>query len=154
MFNPDPKPEKKPKPKYRKVSKKVLSKMDKKQSTKQLEKDLDNVFSIYIRQKGMDEKGFNSCYTCGKVDHFTKLQCGHYLSRRYNSTRWEEDNARPQCVRCNIFHEGNKPSFARRFIKEFGEGYLDKLEILKNRTMKVDAFTLDLLIKKYSEKIK
>ena len=153
----DPKPEKKEKPKYRKirkVSKKVLEKMDKKESVKQLQNDLDDVFSTYIRQKGMDEKGFNFCYTCGKHDHWKKLQNGHYISRKYNGTRWEENNCRPQCVKCNIFSEGNKPAFARKFLKEFGESYLDELEILKNRTIKIDAFTLQLLINDYKSKIK
>lgn len=149
----NPKPERQPKPKYRKVSKKTIEKMDKKENIKQLIIDLDNVFSTWVRQQGMDEKGFNSCYTCGKIDHYSKLQCGHYLSRKYYSTRWEPLNTRPQCVKCNIFSEGNKPAFARRFIKEFGVDYLDQLEILKNRTMKVDAFTLQLLIKNYKSKI-
>jgi hypothetical protein len=147
---PDPKPEKQPKAKYRKVSKKVIEKMDKKANVKQLINDLDTVFSIYICQRGMDQNGMNRCYTCGKVDHWKGLQCGHYLSRKYKSTRWEEKNCFPQCVKCNIFSEGNKPAFARRLIDEFGVSYLDQLEILKNRTFKEDVFTLSLLIKKYS----
>jgi hypothetical protein len=146
----DAKPEKQPKPKYKKVSKKSIEKMDKKANVKQLINDLDNVFSVFIRQKYTDEAGFCSCYTCGKVDHWKSLQCGHYLSRKYYSTRWEEKNCFPQCVKCNIFSEGNKPAFARRLIKDFGVTYLDELEILKNRTMKVEAFVLTILIKKYS----
>lgn len=149
----DPKPEKMEKPKYRKVTKKSIEKMDKKANVKQLINDLDNVFSIFIRQRGMDENGYNSCYTCGKVDHWSKLQAGHYLSRKYYSTRWEEKNCFPQCVKCNIFSEGNKPAFARRLIKDFGLGYLDMLEILKNRTCKLESFLLTILIKKYSDLI-
>lgn len=150
-----PKPEKQPKPKFKKVSiKTAIKKMDKKANVKQLIIDLDNVFSIYIRQKYADEKGFCKCYTCGKIDHWKSLQCGHYLSRKHYSTRWEEKNCFPQCVKCNIFSEGNKPSFARRLIRDFGVSYLDELEILKNRTMKLDAFVLSLLIKKYSDLIK
>lgn len=154
MFNPDPKPEKKPKTRYRKVRKKDLIKLDKKANIKQLVLDLDNVFSIFVRQRGMDEKGFCYCYTCGKCDHWKSLQCGHYLSRKYYSTRWEEKNCFPQCVRCNIFSEGNKPAFARRLIKDFGVEYLDQLEILKNRVFKLEPFNLQILIKMYQSKLK
>ena len=151
---PDPKPVKADKPKYRKVKRISAKKLDKETQVKQLVLDLDNVFSVYIRQVGMNEQGINQCYTCGKFDHYRNLQCGHYLSRRYYGTRFEPANCRPQCKSCNLYHEGNKPAFARHLIKDFGLAYLDELEILKNRLFKKEVFNLQLLIKHYQSLIK
>jgi hypothetical protein len=150
---PDPKPVKAAKPRFRRVKRISTKNLDKETQVKQLVLDLDKVFSIYIRQKGMTEQGLNSCYTCGKVYHWTALHCGHYLSRRYNGTRFEEKNCRPQCIGCNLYHEGNKPSFVRHLIKDFGLPYLEELEILKTRTFKLEPFNLKILIKHYQSLI-
>lgn len=77
-------------------------------------KALDTIFSQYIRAKY--EK---TCYTCrggGKV-----LQCGHFVSRMYLYTRWNEDNARPQCRMCNCLMNGRAVDFEERLIQEIGE---------------------------------
>jgi len=149
----DPKPVKQEKPKYRRVKRISTKNLDKETQVKQLILDLDKVFSVFIRQRGMDERGLNRCYTCGKVYHWTSLQCGHYLSRSHYSTRWTPENCRPQCKKCNLFTEGNKPAFALRLIDEFGILYLHNLEILKHRVFKLEPFNLKLLIKHYQNLI-
>jgi len=141
------------KPKYRKV-KRISKNLDKKEQVNQLVLDLDNVFSIFIRQRGMDENGINQCYTCKKFDHWKSLQCGHYLSRKHFGTRFEEKNCFPQCKKCNLYTEGNKPAYSLNLIKDFGLQYLDELEILKNRLFKKEVFNLQLLIKHYQSLIK
>ena len=142
------------KPKYRKVKRISAKNLDKETEVKQLILDLDKVFSIVVRQTGIDERGLNTCYSCGKIAHWTDLQCGHYLSRKHYSTRWTLENCRPQCVKCNLYTEGNKPAFVRHLIKDFGLGYLDQLEILKNRMFKLEIFNLKLLIQHYQNLIK
>jgi hypothetical protein len=150
---PDPKPVKQPKPKFRKVKRISTKNLDKEIQIKQLIIDLDKVFSIFIRQRGMSETGLNSCYTCGKVYHWTNLQAGHYLSRRYYGTRWSPENVFCQCLACNMYHEGNKPAFVRHLIKDFGLPYLEHLEILKNRMFKLEIFNLKILIQHYQNLI-
>ena len=50
------------------------------------------------------------------------------MSRRYMSTRFSEDNCRPQCVACNIFNQGNIQMYRRTLIKQIGEARVDIIE--------------------------
>ncbi len=69
-------------------------------SIKQLRSDLDKYFSLYIRHKYADsgDRGYVSCYTCGKKDKIENMQCGHFISRAHSLTRWDKENARVQCL--------------------------------------------------------
>ena len=78
--------------------------MAKKLTRSKLVKKLDAVFSQYIRLKDADEFGNATCFTCGKVDHWKKLQNGHFQSRKHYATRWDEMNCQVQCVSgCNMY---------------------------------------------------
>ena len=66
-----------------------------------LETKLDRAFSRLIRQSRMDENGICTCVTCGNKRHWKTIDCGHYYFRRHKATRWDPDNARPQCKQCN-----------------------------------------------------
>ena len=61
-------------------------------SKSKLRDKLDAVFSKYIRLKYSDDKGYCRCISCGKVFPWKEIQNGHYMSRRYMSTRFSEDN--------------------------------------------------------------
>lgn len=63
-----------------------------------LKKKADTLFSQYIRLKNSDWRGYCQCYTCGKIDHYKKMQCGHYEKRGNNATRYDEENCRVQCL--------------------------------------------------------
>ena len=78
----------------------------------QLVKKLDAVFSQYIRQKDAVNE-IATCVTCGKKDHWKKLQCGHFQSRRHYATRWDENNVGVQCYGCNITNQGQQFLFAK-----------------------------------------
>ena len=89
-------------------------------------KALDKEFSLFIRYRNLDEQGNAECYTCGKRDHPRSLQCGHFASRRYLSTRWHEDNCRVQCVGCNIYRQGEQYRFGRKLDAE-DKGLADRI---------------------------
>lgn len=64
-----------------------------------LKKEADKWFSLYIRLKYADWKGYVKCYTCGHTSHYKKgMQCGHFASRRFMNTRFDEENCRVQCL--------------------------------------------------------
>ena len=63
--------------------------MAKKLTRTKLVKKLDTIFSQYIRKVNSDNE-ISTCFTCGKQDHWKKLQNGHFQSRRHYSTRWDE----------------------------------------------------------------
>lgn len=125
----------------------------KSESVSKLKIALDKVFSLYIRQKEADHRGFVKCYTCSKVDHWKSMHCGHYISRRHLSTRWEEKNCKVQCVGCNIFNQGAGPAFAIHLLKDYGPDILSILEIKKNNIFRAGAFELRALIEEYKEKL-
>ena len=52
------------------------------------------------------------CYTCGKVDIWKYMDCGHFVPRDNMSTRFSESNCRPQCKTCNQAKDGNEKAFA------------------------------------------
>tara|TARA_R110000782_G_C14603190_1_gene391272 strand:- start:148 stop:624 length:477 start_codon:yes stop_codon:yes gene_type:complete len=84
-----------------------------KRTLKTLKRLTDEQFSKYIRYKGADADGYSTCITCNKALHVTKLQCGHFVSRRYAVTRYEPDNVASQCVACNIFNQGEQWLFGQ-----------------------------------------
>lgn len=115
---------------------------------------LDKVYSEYIRRKDADINGMIQCYTSGKWFHFSKLHCGHFISRRHLSTRWCEKNTKPQSIAENLFNQGNGPVFAQKLIEEYGPGILEELEIKKNNPCKMGRFEYEILIKEYKQKLK
>lgn len=86
--------------------------MAKKVTRTSLIKKLDTVFSIYIRRR-YAVNDIAQCVTCGKKDHWSKLQCGHFMSRKHISTRWNEDNCQVQCAGCNVFRYGEQYLFSQ-----------------------------------------
>lgn len=97
-----------------------------------LKKETDRLHSLFIRAKYPKE-----CYTCGALGK--TLQCGHFISRLYLATRWEENNTRPQCVGCNIWGRGKPLDFEERLKKELGAEVVEEMKarrkqlILPNR---------------------
>lgn len=119
-----------PKPKKRATGK-IATKKRKVKTQAQLKKELDAIYSRYIRQKYPAK-----CYTCGKTD--TPLHCGHFISRSYLATRWEENNTRPQCVGCNIYGNGKPLDFEERLKAELGDEYVEKMKAKRHESWKLD----------------
>ena len=95
---------------------------------------LDRAFSWYIRLTHADEDGNCKCWTCDKVEHWSKIQNGHFISRGRYITRFRPDNCRPQCYGCNIRRNGEQWLFGRRLDQYYGNGHCEKLYRLSQRT--------------------
>jgi hypothetical protein len=87
-------------------------------SKKKLLQNLDKVFSNFIRMKYANKDGIAACYTCGKEAHWSQLYCGHFQSRKHRNTRFDVDNCRVQCARCNIFDHGQQFRFGIHLEEE------------------------------------
>ena len=105
-------------------------------SISKLKKELDKWFSLYIRLREATDFGLAECFTCGKIDHYKKLQCGHFQSRRYHSTRWNEKNCQVQCVACNMFGQGEQYKFGMNLDAQYGEGTSGEMGYLAQQTFK------------------
>ena len=123
-------------------------------SKRKLRDKLDSVFSKYIRLKFSDARGNCSCISCGKVFYWKDIQNGHYMSRRYMSTRFSEDNCRPQCISCNIFNQGNIQMYRRALIKQIGEQRVDLIEVrAKQESKNWSLFEYKAMIDFYQKEV-
>ena len=127
--------------------------MAKKSTRKKLVDKLDKVFSIYIRRRYADND-VSECFTCGKQDHWKKLQNGHFQSRKHYSTRWHEQNCQVQCAGCNVFRFGEQYKFSKNLDNTYYSGLAEELHIESNKTVKLDNTDLEMLIEKYEMLIK
>ena len=124
----------------------------KKPTRKSLVIKLDTVFSQYIRRKdAIDE--IATCVTCGKKDHWSKLQNGHWASRRHYSTRWDEQNCNVQCAGCNVFRAGEIYLYTKYLCSQYGENFPEELYIKSQKTVKFTDVDLVEMIEYYNNKL-
>lgn len=76
--------------------------------------DLDRVVSRYVRLADADKNGICACFTCSAKKHFSRMQCGHFISRSHLGLRWELSNLKVQCPNCNISQNGNLIEYEKR----------------------------------------
>lgn len=118
------------------------------ESVQFLKKRLDNVFSQFIRLR---DKGV--CFTCGIVKSWREQQNGHYISRGFNSLRFDERNCNCQCVSCNVFRHGNMDVYALKLTEKYGADILKELSNEKRKIKQFTAEELKKLINQYEEKV-
>ena len=124
----------------------------KKPTRKSLVIKLDTVFSQYIRRKdAIDE--IATCVTCGKKDHWSKLQNGHWASRRHYSTRWDEQNCNVQCAGCNVFRAGEIYLYTKYLCSQYGENFPEELYIKSQKIVKFTDVDLIEMIEYYNNKV-
>ena len=86
------------------------------------------------------------CFTCGIWLPAKKAQNGHYLSRYYKAARWNYDNARPQCMMCNMWMRGDPIRFRQNLVAEIGEARVLAVEALRDAPIKLSREYLENLI--------
>lgn len=125
-------------------------------SIARLTKDLDAVFSRFIRLSRADKSGIVACYTCPFKTEYKKIHAGHYISRFYKATRWDERNVRPQCYMCNIWKKGNPVIFRSNLVKEYGEKALQEMEDSVHKVIRggVKREELTQKIVEYTQKVR
>ena len=124
--------------------------MPRKPKRKNLIKKLDTVFSKYIRLRDADTEGYCRCSTCGEVHHWTKIQAGHFISRKHYATRWNEDNVHAQCVACNVFRYGEQYKFSLYLGDKLSKELLEKSRLIAKFT----DIEIKEMIDGYNDRIK
>ena len=124
--------------------------MPRKPSRKNLIKRLDTIFSKYIRLRDSDPEGYCRCSTCGEVHHWTKIQAGHFISRKHYSTRWDEENVHAQCVACNVFRYGEQYKFSLYIGENLSKELYDKSRLI----VKFTDVEIKEMIDDYNDRIK
>ena len=119
-----------------------------KKSVSSLKKKAWSAFSLYIRTKYADWRGYVSCVTCGVTKPIKEMQSGHFIGGRGNSILFEETNVHPQDYICNIRKHGNQLAYYRFMVKKYGEKEVKRLERLSKTTHQFTIAELEKIIKK------
>jgi hypothetical protein len=118
-----------------------------------LTKKLDRIFSVYVRLRDTNKNHSTKCFTCDKVLHWREIQCGHFQSRRFYSTRFHELNCMPQCYACNIGLSGNQYIFGVNLDKLHGPGTADRMVTLSKEVKKFTSPEMMELISHYEKAV-
>lgn len=97
----------------------------KKLSVAGLKKHADRYFSKYIRYRDGRRVGdmwLTSCITCNTEKPYKEMQAGHFMSRRFNVLRYDEENVNAQCYRCNVAFAGEQYKYSLALDRKYGEG--------------------------------
>tara|TARA_B110000046_G_scaffold145036_1_gene152178 strand:- start:123 stop:533 length:411 start_codon:yes stop_codon:yes gene_type:complete len=123
-----------------------------KKTISKLKKELDTIFSIYIRLRSANEYGMVQCFTCGVVRHYKDgMQNGHFQSRKHIATRFHEDNCQVQCIKCNMFSQGEQFKFGLNLDSKYGEGTAEELEYLARTTFKISRVEYEQQVTYYKK---
>ena len=124
----------------------------KKTSRKKLVENLDKVFSQYIRNR-FAKNGMATCVTCGSQKEVKQMQCGHFMSRKHYSTRWDETNCQVQCYTCNVMQYGQQYRFGLYLNSVYGSDTAEDLHIKSKQTVKISDTDLEDMIEMYKNKL-
>ena len=119
-----------------------------------LKKKLDVLFSQYIRRRNANHLGRVKCFTCGVEKHWKEQQAGHFQSRSHHSTRWDEVHVQVQCVKCNMYRQGEQYKFGLYLDDRFGDGTAEELENRAKTIVKLNRVDYEEAIERYKQKIK
>ena len=120
-----------------------------------LKKRLWKVFSLYIRLRDADDRGYCKCITCGKRHHYTNIDAGHFIPKSAgNAIYFDEENVNAQCRSCNSFHSGEQYKYGLAIDDKFGDGTAKKLLKKSTQTKKFTQQELLDMIDYYKQAIK
>lgn len=119
---------------------------------KQLTKKLDVAFSKMIRKRD-DKGGYFICCSCGQTKPSEQADAGHFINRRFMSTRWNETNVHSQCRADNRFGEGDAAGYALFMIKKYGIKHVEYLQALKRVPAKLSDSEGELMLKDFKSRL-
>jgi len=114
----------------------------------------DKYFSLYVRQRDASDEGHVRCCTCGMWHYWKYLDCGHFQSRGYGATRYDEKNTGPQCKDCNIGNQGMQYQFGLYLDGKYGPKTAEKITIKSRMFSKRNRYDYEQIAEQYKQKIK
>lgn len=117
-----------------------------KSNRKTLVKRLDEVTSKYVRLYYADKRGEARCYTCGVLKNWKELDCAHFIKRGNIHTRFDLDNLRVCCQKCNRYLAGNYEIYEKKLRKELGEDKYNQLMQKSQQNNKISTVELEILL--------
>lgn len=112
----------------------------------------DEWFSKFIRLSHADARGYVKCCTCGKYHHWKNVDCGHFMTRNHQSTRYDEKNVGPQCRSCNSFKGGRQYEMGKWLDVHFGPGTAEEMEFKSKMFCKRNRYDFQVLANTFRER--
>ncbi len=111
------------------------------------------IFSEFIRLRDTDQEGFGKCFTCNRIIHWKKGDCGHGLGRQHKATKFNECNNHLQCKTCNGFEGGKREVYKEEMDKRYGSDTWNKLEIASRQICKRGKFEIEMMTEYYKKEV-
>jgi len=110
------------------------------------------------RISAADDNGYCQCVSCKQMFHYKEMDGGHYIAKGHSSY-WalREENVHPQCKGCNGFgmkYGTAANEYTKWMIDYYGRDYVDEMEAIKKRPVKIYKSEYEEMIKYWKEKIK
>jgi hypothetical protein len=115
-----------------------------------LRHEADRWFSLATRYRDSEfvrGEWIGPCITCERPTPLKMAHAGHFMSRRFAATRWEEENVNLQCAGCNMFGAGEQYKYSLALDMKYGDGTAAKLAKQSKETFKVTREFLEGVIK-------
>ena len=79
-----------------------------------------------------DDHGNGFCFSCGKQINYWECHGGHFQpkGRDYNAACIDKRNVHAQCIRCNMYEQGNASGYAAHMIKKYNKEVLNELFLI------------------------
>lgn len=88
-------------------------------------------FSKYIRLRDCLRTTGNpeifKCCSCWAITHFSKWDAGHFISRSYKQTKFDERNVYAQCQKCNRYQQWCWDQMYDLILRLHGQSVIDEL---------------------------
>ena len=110
--------------------------MPKKKTIAKLVDDAAVLMQKLVKLEAADSNGYVSCRTCGATKHWTEMQGGHFIGRKWTATKLMKENIHPQCPCCNGPLRGNMIQYTLFMQDMYGREFVEELETLKHQTKK------------------
>lgn len=127
--------------------------MKKSKTRKDYIKELDNIFSIFIRERDSDKDGIITCPLCWARIPRKQAQNMHFIPRWCYFYRWSEINCHAGCMRCNVMLHWNYIVYTRRMQRKFWIEYIDKMISNKFKVFKISTPEIIQKIEYYKQKV-
>lgn len=128
----------------------MCKKIPKAKRLKKLKDKCWEVMSLFTRLKWADTSGIVTCVTCGRRQHYTKMNAGHFIHGKMD---YNEYNVNPQCVRCNKWLHGNLIQYTTFLMLKYGNEMINQLQVEAKTKKKYTEEELTNILSKLEEKL-
>jgi 5-methylcytosine-specific restriction endonuclease McrA len=118
---------------------------------KQLVKKLDALCRKILLIRDQLPGQMFRCISCRRLLPLNVAQVGHYISRRYESVRWDLKNINLQCASCNKWQSGNPIEYRKALVEMHGEKEVAKMETFYRQSLGYSAFDLSQMVNEYKK---